>query len=139
MTDLALLTANTVNIVESKEQMTLPALEAITAGMPVKIDPTTGKFCIGNGSSAGEARIYGIATKTVAAGMPVTAVRHGVMDGLALSGVAYDAPIYASNTDGTLADSAGTVTTAILGRVIPSTGNVLGTALDKLMLIDINI
>ena len=137
MTNLALVTANKVSVVESLEQMTLPALEAITAGMPVKIDPTTGKFCIANGSSAGEARIYGIATKTVAAGLPVTAIRHGVLDGVALSAVAYDAPIYASDTDGTLADSAGTVTTAIVGRVIPATGAVIGAAFDKLLLVDI--
>lgn len=137
MTDLALLAANTVHVVESLEQMTLPAVEAITAGMPVKIDPSTGKFSIANGSSAGEARIYGIATKTVAAGLAVTAIRHGVIDGFALSAVAYDAPVYASNTDGTLADSAGTVTTAIVGRVIPATSAAIGAAFDKLLLVDV--
>lgn len=138
MTDLALVTANTISVVESLEQMTLPAIEAITAGMPVKIDPTTGKFAIANGSSAGEARIYGIATKTAAAGMAVTAIRHGVLDGFALTALAYDAPLYASNTDGMLADAAGTVTTAIVGRVIPATSAVIGAAYDKLVLVDVN-
>ena len=136
MTDIALVTANQVETVESIEQMTLPAGEAITAGMAVRLDTTTGKFTKANGSTAPEARIYGIATKTVASGMPVTAIRQGVMDGWDLSGLAYDAVVYLSDTDGRLGDAAGTVST-VVGRVIPGTSEALGTAYSKLLLVDL--
>ena len=136
MTDIALNTANKVEIVESIEQMTLTAAEAITAGMAVRLDTSTGKFTKANGSTAPEARIYGIATKTVAAGMPVTAIRQGVMDGWDLSGLNYDAVVYLSDTDGRLGDSAGTVST-VVGRVIPGSSEAVGTALSKLLLVDL--
>jgi diaminopimelate decarboxylase len=136
MADIALVTANKVEIVESIEQMTLPTDEAVTAGMAVRINTTTGKFTKANGSAAGEARIYGIATKTVASGMPLTAVRQGVMDGWDLSGLAYDAVVYLSDTDGRLGDAAGTVST-VVGRVIPGTAETLGTAFSKLLLVDL--
>ena len=136
MANLALLTANRVEVVESIEHMTLPAGEAITAGMAVRIDVSTGKFTAANGTDAAESRIYGVATKTVAAGLAVTAIRRGVLDGYALTGQAYDAAIYLSDTDGTLADSAGTVST-VVGRVIPATAAVIGAAFDKLLLISL--
>ena len=132
MANLALVTANTVSVVESLEQMTLPTAEAITAGMAVRIDTSTGKFTAANGTAAGEARIYGVATKTAAAGMALTAIRRGVLDGFALTGQAYDAAIYLSDTDGMLADSAGTVET-VVGRVIPATSAVIGAVYDKLL------
>ena len=136
MTDIALVTANKVEVVESIEQMTLPAAEAITAGMAVRLDTSTGKFTKANGSSTTENRIYGIATKTAASGMPVTAIRQGVMDGWDLSGLNYDAVVYLSDTDGRLGDTAGTVST-VVGRVIPGTSEALGTAYSKLLLIDL--
>ena len=136
MADIALVTANKVEVVESIVQMTLPAAEAITAGMAVRLDTSTGKFTKAKGSDAAEARIYGVATKTVAAGLGVTAIRKGVMDGFALAGLNYDAPVYLSDTDGTLADSVGTVTIAV-GRVIPGPATALGTAFDKLLFVDL--
>ena len=139
MADIALVTANRVRVVESLEQMTLPAAEAITAGMPVRIDTTTGRFTAGNATVAGEARIYGIATQTVPAGLGVTAIRRGVMDGWNFDAMAYDAAVYASDTDGRLADAAGTVATAIVGRVIPGTSTTLGTGYDKLLLVNCNL
>lgn len=136
MADIALTTANTVRVVESVVQMTLPAAEAITAGQAVRLDTSSGKFTKANGTAAGEARIYGIAAKTVAAGMPVTAVRKGVIDGYALSGLNYDAAVYLSDTDGTLADGNGTVTVAV-GRVIPGTSELLADGYAKLLFVDL--
>src|SRR5438105_4865102 len=124
MANVSLVTADRVRIVESIEQLTLPAAEAITAGMPVRIDTTTGKFTAANGSSAGEARVYGIAVSTVAAGFTVTAIRRGVMDGWDFTSQAYDAALYLSDTDGRVGDAAGTVST-VLGRVIPGTATTL--------------
>jgi predicted RecA/RadA family phage recombinase len=136
MANIALVTANKVEVVSSHIQMTLPAAEAIVAGAAVRMDVSSGKFTNANGTLAAEARIYGVALKTVAAGEPVTAIRKGVMDGHALSGMAYDAAVYLSDTDGTLADAAGTVST-VVGRVIPGTATTLGTAFDKLLMVDL--
>lgn len=136
MANLALVTANKVEVVESFVQMTLPAAEAITAGQAVRIDTSSGKFTLANGTTAAEARIYGVATKTVAAGEPVTAIRKGVFDGYDLSAKAYDLAILLSDTDGTLADTAGTVSTNV-GRVIPASSVTVGTALDKLLFVDL--
>jgi hypothetical protein len=134
MADLALVTAGRLRVVESLEQMTLPTAEAIDAGNSVRLDTTTGRFTKANGSSTGEARIYGVATRTVPAGMPVTAIRKGVLDGYNLDSQAYDAAIYLSNTDGALGDAPGTVS-VVVGRVIPASAPTLGTAMDKLLLV----
>jgi len=133
MANIALITANRVEVVETTVQMTLPAAETITPGQAVRIDTTTGKFTAANGTAAGEARIWGIAVGThqVTAGLPVTAIRIGVLDGFTFS-QAYDAAIYLSDTDGRLADAAGTVS-VIVGRIIPGNAEVLGTAMTKIM------
>lgn len=136
MADLALVTADRLRIVESIEQMTLPAAEAVSAGQAVRLDTTTGKFTKGNATLAAEARIYGIATHTVVAGQPVTAIRQGVVAGHDLSALAYDAAVYLSDTDGTLADAAGTVST-VVGRVIPVADALLGSSYRKALLVDL--
>lgn len=136
MADINLVTANKVNIVESLEQLTLPAAEAITAGMAMRLDTSTGKFTKANASAAGEARVKWIAVKTVSAGEPVTGIKCGVLDGYDLSGLAYDADVFLSDTDGRVADAAGTVSTKV-GRVIPGAATTLGTAFDKLLLVDL--
>jgi hypothetical protein len=132
MAVIALVTADRVNVVESLEQKTAPAAEAIVAGAPVRFDTATGKFTNANGTLAAEARIYGVAVRTVPAGMAVTAVRRGYLDGFDLSGMAYDAAVYLSDTDGRLDTAAGTVST-VVGRVAPAFATTLGTAADKLL------
>lgn len=132
-------TANgAIDVVESVRQMTLPAAEAIVAGAPVRLDTTAGTFTNANGSAAGEARVWGVATRSVAAREPVTAVRNGVLDGFDFTTApqAFDAAIYVSDTDGRLGDAAGTVSTPI-GRVVPGTATTLGTAYDKLLSVEL--
>jgi len=136
MTALALVTANRVEVVEALIQMTLVAGEAIPAGQAVRIDGTTGKFTKANGTIAAEARMYGVAAHTVVAGEALTAIRKGVMDGIDISALAYDAAVYLGDTDGTLADAAGTVS-VVVGRVIPGTSVTLGTSPDKLLFVDL--
>lgn len=131
---IAVATAGKIHIVESIQQKTLPATEAIVAGAPVRIH-TDGKWTNSNGTDATEARCWGIATASVAAGAPLTAVRRGILDGFTFS-QAYDAPIYVSDTDGRLGDAAGTVTLAV-GRVVPGTATTLGTAYDKLLSVEL--
>ena len=95
MANIALAVAHQVAIVESIHQMTLPAAEIIEPGSPVRIDVTTGRFTNSNGTSAAEARVWGIATgrKQIIAGMNCTAIRRGVLDGYNFPTQAYDAVI----------------------------------------------
>lgn len=138
MADIALVVAGRVSQVQGigyGRQRTLVAGEAITAGAPVYID-ANGKWINGNGGAAGTARIYGLATKTVIAQEPLTVVKLGTFDGFELSGLAYDAPVYLSNTVGRLADAAGTVS-VLVGRVVPANAVLLGTVPDKLLEVDL--
>lgn len=138
MVDIALTTADRVSLVEAighGRQRTLVAATAIVAGAPVYID-ANGKWAVGDGSAAPTARIYGVALKTVAAGEALTAVKTGTLDGYALSALAYDAPLYLSDTVGLLADAAGTVS-VVVGRVVPANAVSLGTAPDKLLEVDL--
>jgi hypothetical protein len=132
MADIALTVADRVNVVESLEQKTAPAAEAIVAGAPVRYDTATGRFTNANATVPAEARAYGLATRTVPAGMPVTAIRRGYLDGFDLSGLAYDADVFLSDTDGRLADAAGTESVAV-GVVAPAFATTLGTAADKIL------
>lgn len=134
--EIALVAANRVNVVESDLQVTLPVDEAITAGMAVRLNVTTGKFTKAKATELAEARIFGIATKTVAAGLPLTVIRRGLMDGYDLSDMDYDADVYLSDTDGRLSTVAGTIS-YVVGRVIPVTGGMLDDDFDKVLLIDL--
>lgn len=132
MANIALVTAARVNVVQSYRQLTYPAAEAIVAGAPIRLDTATGRWTNGNGTTAPEARIKAIATKSVQAGEGLTGIQSGILDGFDLSALAYDATVFVSDTDGRLADAAGTVST-VAGRVIPAFSTTLGTAADKLL------
>lgn len=109
------------NLIDS-DKFTAPAESAdLAPGDMVRLNTTTGKFTKANGSSAAEARVYGMlinGANKVNDG--VTAVRRGIvgLGDTALSALAYDADVYLSDTDGKLADAAGTVS-KVVGRVIP--------------------
>lgn len=132
---IAVTTANKLSVVESIQQLTGIAAEAILAGAPVFIAPATALFTNALGTNAANARAVGIALRTVAAGEALTVLRSGVLDGYTLT-QAYDAPIYLSDTSGRLGDAAGTVT-LVVGRVIPAYSQSLGVAPDKLLLLGI--
>lgn len=135
MAAISLTTTARVNVVESFVQVTLPAAEAITAGQAVRLDTSNGKFTKANATTAAEARFFGIALKSAAAGEPLTVLRSGIIDGFTLTSQAYDAAVYLNDTDGVIGDAAGTVST-VIGRVIPAHAQTLGTALDKLLLVE---
>lgn len=134
--NLALVTADKIEVVVPLVQFSAPAAEAIEAGAPVRFDTSTGKFTNANGTTAPEARVFGIALKSVPAGMGLTVLKKGIVDGFALAALAYDAAVYLSDTDGTLADTAGTVS-VVVGRVVPGFATTLGTAADKLLFVDL--
>lgn len=133
--ELALKTANRVEVVESVQQLTLVASEAVTAGAPVRCNNTTGQFQNGNGSDMTEGKVYGIATKTVAAGEPLTAIRRGILDGFDLSGLNYWATVYLSDTDGRISGTAGTKAVTV-GYVGAGNTQPLGSSPDKLLYVD---
>lgn len=91
-------------------------------GKYMRVDTSTGKAVLGNASSAGEVgTLRGIALSTQKhVGDSVTLLRHGLCDfGDGLDGMDYGEEIRLSDTDGTFADAAGTVTTAVVGYVWP--------------------
>lgn len=134
MAAIVRVTANRVEVVESILQLTLPVAELITPGDMVRIDVTTGRFTLANATVLAEARAYGMAVghRQVTAGLVITAIRIGVVDGFNLDARAYDAQVFLGNADGGIDDVAGTISTAV-GRVIPATANLLGGAFDKLL------
>lgn len=123
-----------VRPVEVSEQFTGPVNEAVAVGQYVRFATATGMIELGNGSSAPEARRGGIALHAAAAGETVTAVRKGILDvGEALVNLTFDADVFLSNTDGTLADTAGTSPLTV-GTVVAGWAS---TAADKLLRLDL--
>lgn len=137
MADLALVTAGRVRVVESIQQMTLPFAEECDLGDAVRIDTSTGKWTKANGTSAAEARVWGILVSKDGAGTVGTAIRRGVIDGFNLSSQAYDKAIQLSDTDGKLEDGTAATVDVPIGRVIPAFATTLGTAADKLLSIEL--
>lgn len=133
MTDISI-TAADVAPVEVYEYFTGPAAESVSAGQIVRQDTTTGKLTLANATTAGEAgQKRGMVLRDAAPNITVTALKRGKVDvGDALSALAFDAPLYLSDTDGLLADTAGSVT-VLAGAVIPAWAS---TTADRLLWLD---
>lgn len=143
MADLSVTPAD-VAPVKIVQQFTAPAAEDIDAGQPVRLDTTSAHWTLANGTTAPEARVKGLAMRSVLAGGELTALQKGIMSlGAALDALAPDAPVYLSDTDGTLAtaDTDATVD-VIVGRVVPGFSGLATTGLpttggDRLLEIDL--
>lgn len=144
--EIAVTTAGRVHVVGIPQvQRTLNAAEAIVAGAPVRIVPSStgaAKFTNANASGtlttetvSGEAQLYGIATRSVPAGQAVTAIRKGKMSGWTFE-QGYGEPVWLSDTDARLSTVAGTVN-ILVGHIVPTTANVRGDSEDKILEIDI--
>lgn len=120
MADLTI-TADDVRLVRGgdEHQHTAPAGEAITAGQYIRWS-SAGKFEKGNATAAGEVGDGFIALKDAAIGEALTGVKGPcLLDvGDALSAMAYGDTVFLSDTDATLATTAGTVSTFV-GTVVP--------------------
>lgn len=90
---------------------------ALTAGIAVYVDPTTGTVMKADGNAAGKYQFRGITLGAAAAGQAVDVCEEGELYGFTLSGN-YDTIIYVGDTAGVLDTGAGTVTIAA-GRVVP--------------------
>lgn len=97
---------------------------ALTRGVPVFIDPTTGKIDIADGNGAGTKQCRGITLDAGGVGAGIRVLEYGDVYGYDLSGLNYDAPVYVSDTAGSLDTAAGTVT-VIVGRVAPMSDQAL--------------
>lgn len=117
---VALAKASDVGVVK----FTGPAAEAVVAGEYCRFDGTTGQITKGNATNATEASFGGIALNGGTAGVTVTIVHQGPVDlgKDALSALNFGVPVYLSDTDGKLADAAGTVS-KVIGAVLPIWGN----------------
>jgi hypothetical protein len=145
MADIALKSTNastqtgnnsrSLDVEESIEQMTLPAAVDMDEGTPVYVN-SSAKFAKADGSIAGTADAYGITTRKVKAGEPVTAIAKGVVGGFDFSSQAYGADIFVSDTEGRIGDAAGTVSKKV-GEVIPAYGQTRGTNPSKLLRVNL--
>lgn len=123
MADLA--AVDRVRVVEQISQDTLPATVATGPGIPCYAD-SNGKAAKGDASAAGTAGVIGIniSPNATLANQPANLVRRGKMvlfdssGNNILASLAYGALVYLSDTEGRLADAAGTVSVTI-GRVLP--------------------
>ena len=141
MADIALATAARVypitGVGNGHEQYSFEAAERINQGQCFRIDTTTGKATLANGTVVAEAaqssagvynsQLYIAIDGARQAGNAVTGVKYALLDGYVLDTLAYGAPVYLSDTDGTLGTTAGTVST-LIGRVqaVPFTGTPSG-------------
>lgn len=136
MTDLSITTTDVALLTtQASEVRSGPAAEAITAGDYVRLDPTTGKWAVGNATTSGElGNVCGMAMQNAAAGFEVDVALPGaLMDlGDALDALDYDDAVYVSDTDGVLADAAGT-TSRVFGYVAPLWAH---TTADKVLRVD---
>jgi hypothetical protein len=132
MSAIALVTADTLHIVESIEQMTGVAGVAITAGQIIRPDATTGLWALTDADNAGDVLNSYMATKTAAAGVALTGLKTGTVDGYNVAGLSYGDPVYIANTAGGLDTAAGT-TSKVAGQVVPGFSQRLGSAPDKLL------
>jgi hypothetical protein len=148
MADIAVTTAGRVHVVGIPEkQLTLKASVDILAGAPVYIVPSStgaGEWALADASGtltgsviSSTALLYGIATRSVLAGQPLTAIRRGRMSGFTFS-QAYGLQIWLSDTVGRIADAPGTVVVQV-GNIVPTTADVRPDAYGKVLDIDVRV
>lgn len=137
---MANLTITTARLVRGSDEVLItgPAGEVATPGQYFRLNTTTGKLEKGNGTTAGEVGAIGGVILSAVATVNLTATiakrkSGAIIDlGEALAALAFDAPVYIGDTDATLSDTAGTVST-VIGRVVPGWN---ATTADKLLLLD---
>lgn len=124
MTDIALTAAQIAAVYPEKAEIfTMIAAETITAGQAVFLD-SNGKAQLADANGSGEQQIRGIALTGGGAGDAISILKRGHVYGFTISGLAYDAIVYLSDTVGALADAGGTLTVNV-GRVVSMPDNSL--------------
>lgn len=138
MADLTLTTANKISVDTAGPNVQISGVAgaAITAGSPVCFDGTNDTFIVADANNAAADAVVGIATRTVASGEPLTALRRGLMSGWANLPVPGKL-VYVSDTAGALGDAAGTASLPV-GIVVPIFSVALGTAAERALLVEIS-
>lgn len=131
MATVAPATAGIVEIVEPGEAYTKPAGADLVGGTFVRED-ANGNWVQALADTAPHVAGARLLVQSVKAGVAATAFKTGVFGGFTIS-QAFNATLYISDT-GTLADAAGTVSTAV-ARVDSGTANLVTAAHDKLIVL----
>lgn len=117
MADITVTAAQVAAVFPDKAEIyDFEAAETITAGQALFLD-SNGKVKLADADAAGEQQFRGIALTGGGAGQAISVLKRGHVYGFNLSGMAYNAVAYQSNTTGALADAAGTLTVNV-GRVV---------------------
>ncbi len=91
----------------------------LTAGQAIRQN-TSGKAALADANAgSGAEKFRGLALRGVGSGQGVSILKKGHVYGFDLSGLAYDALIYLSDTAGALADAPSTTNSVPVGRVVP--------------------
>lgn len=106
---------------DKAEIFSMIAGATITAGQAVYLT-SSGTVDLADANGSGTLQFRGIALNGATAGNVVDVLKKGHCYGFTVSGVAYDAPLFVSNTAGALADAAGG-TSINAGRVMALTDN----------------
>jgi hypothetical protein len=129
MADIAVVTTNRVEVIDSIDQTTMVAGAAIAAGQAV-MGGSNGTWILADGVT-NKAGVH-LALRTAKVGEGVTAMRSGRMDGYDLSALAYGANVFLSDTIGAIATTSGTAN-LVIGRVEAASGQPLGSNPDKIL------
>lgn len=94
----------------------IPAV-ALAPGQATYLN-SSGKAALATAAAAGTVKTGGIALEKAGTRQGVSILRRGKVAGFAVSGLAYGALIYSSDTAGSVADAAGT-SSQVVGKVVP--------------------
>lgn len=107
MTDIALVAAQIAPVYPEKAEIfDAIAAATITAGQALYFD-SAGKVNLADANGSGTLQFRGIALNGGGAGQAISVLKKGHCYGFTVSGVAYDAALFLSNTAGAFGDSAG--------------------------------
>jgi hypothetical protein len=102
---------------ESAEIFDVLPAETVTAGAAGYQVAASGKFGLAEADVAGKQQFRGLFLSKKGANQAVSLLKRGHVGGFDVSGLAYDAPVFLSNTPGALDTAAGTLSVQV-GRVV---------------------
>lgn len=118
MADIVVTAANIARVFpQTDEVYDFVAAATITAGQALYVT-SAGKVDLYDSNGSGTLQFCGIALNGGGAGQAISVLKRGYVYGFTVSAAAYWAPLYGSNTAGSIADAAG-ASSIIVGRVAP--------------------
>lgn len=104
MTDITVTAANVGALFLDAKIRSVKLAEAFTAGLAMYVN-SNGLAAKADAGAAASAKFRGIITQQGGIGQGVSVQKNGEIGGFDLSGLAYDAPVYLSDTAGALSDT----------------------------------